>query len=178
VTDLPINQGELWDPNEVAHIVRWWLSKSAKRKRRAMAVGGFDEVIQQVYWHLLSYPPKDSYALTTIVCKTTNWMLNYMRSKMWTVKLAGKCRGIVDRDRTSDTIESCEKTRFVWQILCRFLDKRTAFVICQRLEGMPTGEVAARLRVHPQTVRDIFHNGISRLRNSPAAERLRQGVLF
>jgi len=175
---VPVNQGERWDPNEVAHIVRWWLCRSGGRKQTAMAVGGFDEVVQQVYLHMLSYPPKGSYTLTTIVCQTTNWMLNYMRLKMWNVKLAGKCRGIADRDGTGETIESCEKTLFVWQTLCEYLDTRTAYVICQRLEGVPCGEVAARLRVHSQTVRDIWHKGISRLRNSPAAERLRQEVLF
>jgi len=177
----PVNQLAncvAWDAHEVARIVRWWLSSSVGRKQRAMAVGGFGEVLQQVYVDLLSYPPKDGYALTTIVCQRTTWTLYLMFSKIRRVKTVGKCRGIADHAETGSAIESCEKTRFVWQTLRRLLDGRTAYVICQRLEGAATSEIAARLEVHPQTIYDIFWRGIDRIRDSPAAEQLRQEVLF
>ena len=61
-----------WDAAEVVHVIRWWLSKTSKRKRLAMAVGGFAEVIQEVYLDLLKHPPRGGFALTTVICKQTH----------------------------------------------------------------------------------------------------------
>lgn len=173
-------QYKTWDPNEVSRVVRWWLSKSNNRRRTAMAVGGFAEVVQEVYVDLLRYPPKDGYKLTTIICQQTTWTLHRMAKKISKCKPAGKCTKVPDQNATRQSIEAADQTHFVWQTLRSVLDTRTAWVICQRVEGKAFAELAERLCIHTETARQIYCTGIARLQNhaAAAAERLRQELLF
>ena len=167
-----------WNPSEVRRVARWWLSASDKRKQQAMAVGGFSEVLQQVYVDLLSYPPKDGYSLSVIVCHRTAWTLHCMCKKMRRVKAIGKCKNVVDRDVVTKAAEPSDKLQRAWQTLSKLLDKRTAFVISERLNGKSFADLGYKLRISRGRVSQIYYAGIERLRRSEAAKKLRQGVLF
>ena len=167
-----------WNPSEVRRVARWWLSASAKRKQQAMAVGGFSEVLQQVYVDLLSHPPKDGYSLTTIVCHRTAWTLHCMFKRMRRVKAIGKCKNVVNRDVVTNATEPCDKLQRAWQTLSRLLDKRTAFVIGERLNGRSFVDLGYELGIANTRVSQIYYAGIERLRRSEAAKKLRQEVWF
>lgn len=152
-----------WDAAEVVHVIRWWLSKTSKRKRLAMAVGGFAEVIQEVYLDLLKHPPRGGFALTTVICKQTSWTLSRMCAKICDIEIIGECPDVAGPDVVTGTATSQEQSLNLRQMLCEKLDSRTAGVVWERMQGATFEEIGERLGVSGTRARQIDRKGIHQL---------------
>ena len=158
-----ISELEAWDADEVIRIIRWWLAKTKKRKRLAMAVGGFNEVVQEVCLNLLKYPPKTEVALTRAICNHTSWTLSRMWAKICDLKFVGDCPDIAGPDRTTSTAFAREQSLNLRRILCETLSDRTAGVVWQRMQGATYQEIGDRLGVSQVRARQIECKGIHQL---------------
>jgi DNA-directed RNA polymerase specialized sigma subunit len=155
---------EAWDAGETIRIIKWWLSKTKKRKRLAMAVGGFNEVVQEVCLNLLRYPPKHEVALTTAICNHTSWTLARMCAKICEIEFVSDCPDIAGPDTVTNTAVAHEQSLNLRRILCETLSGRTAGVVWDRMQGATFQEIGDRLGVSQERARQIDCRGIHQLR--------------
>ena len=81
---------------EVVRVMRWWIAKSPKRRRMAMEVGGFDEVVQEAYLRMLrGAKPKRKYMMTTIATNQVNWAIG----KLWMKKNRDIIEKVINEER-------------------------------------------------------------------------------
>lgn len=162
-----------FDPKEIAHVMKWWLSKNQRRKRLATAVGGINEVVQEAYISLLKHPPKTKFKLTTIATKHASWTLSRMCSELYGLRHRTENVGLwFELTANDDVVEECiyrEKVEEVWKIVEKFAPLRTADIIKRRMHGETFTMIGETHMVTLERVRQLEKKGIQKLAESAIA---------
>lgn len=154
-----------FDPQEVIHVMKWWLSSNLQRKRLAMAVGGFSEVIQEAYLSMLKNPSQSDYKLTTIVVNHTDWTLKKMYKRTCN-EMQNKIRDINAIKPTtmdSDIVQKCidkDVSAECWAIVEDKLDKRISGIVRRSMNGYTFVEIGKTYSLSKERIRQLQSRGI------------------
>ena len=161
---------------EVVRVMRWWIAKSPKRRRMAMEVGGFDEVVQEAYLGMLrGAKPKRKYMMTTIATNQVNWAIG----KLW----MKKNRDIIEEPSglflpvpaADNVVGECivnERREEIWKVARQIMiahfdanDRKSAAsrsydMLLRRMKGETLEEVGKAHSVSKERVRQIVSRAI------------------
>lgn len=180
------------DPDNVAYLIRWWVSLSQYRHHRVLKRGTMRDFIHDVWLRILdTFPPGKSseFALSTIICSTCRWELS---------ESVRVCRKRTERDfmhnmwaarrvRPSDRVEDGEQQIIEYLQMkhmnlaiakvMRTLTFREAIVIRARYglfgdEPLNLDDVAKPLKVTRERVRQIEAKAIKKIQHYSRAKNL------
>ena len=163
VPELEQHCSDDFDPQEVVHVMKWWLTSNHRRKRLAMAVGGLNEVIQEAYISLLKYPSRSCYKLSTIVVNRTNWTLARMCDRMCNrrnIDLIGLWPEVAVSDNISQDCNNKDLATRCWIIVDELLEKRIADIMRRRMCGDTFEQIGKTYLLSKERVRQLESNGI------------------
>ena len=163
--------------DDVYRIAKWYISKSRKRYRMAMLLGGVEDVIGDVWVALLTKCP-DGITLSTAVCNQVKWVIGTAWQKRFREFASNKVGAEFAEQVPADDEDwdGWELSEEVGKAL-RGLTYRQRIVIQMRF-GLGDGisysllEVGKVLKVKRERIRQIEYQSLKKLQH----ERLATGL--
>lgn len=165
------------DGFDALQIARWFIVSNSRVKRRAMKLGGVDEVANEAILRLIQNKNGlNKYALSTCICKNVLWAIADMSKKKRQCDAVVDCQHIA-RDLHIDAVqeqeaESAEQLEVLNDAINLLGDERKAKVLQLRFDGNTYREIAGILKISTERARQVELKAIRDLRCSDRLKAL------
>lgn len=156
---------------DALRIAKWFIARDPRLKRRAMRLGGVDEVASEAVFRLIQNSNGlKKYKLSTCVCKSVLWTIGDLSRKKRQHNDISAC-WYIGRDLRVDAVqesvaEACELAKILNDAVKDICGERKAMILSLRYQGSTLDEVSSMLKVTRERVRQLEASAIRKLQTS------------